>query len=113
LFTGGEFTDEDLRSFEGTSVSGIKENIFESLLIITPNPVVDNVRIEFNLSNSALTTISVTNVLGQIVSNDNLGTLSVGTQNHFIDMSNLNAGIYQITINAGSSIGTKKVTLVK
>jgi Secretion system C-terminal sorting domain len=94
-------------------VVALKENIFESQFSVSPNPAFDQVNVKFNSENSASTTILVTNVLGQVVSNIALGKLSAGVQNQLIDMSALEAGVYQIIINAGNSIGTKKVTLVK
>ena len=94
-------------------VTSLKENSFESKFSVSPNPAFDQVNVKFSLENSATTTISVSNILGQVVSNMTLGKLAAGVQNQLVDLSALEAGIYQITIASGNSIGTKKVTLVK
>ena len=110
---GGTPASESRLANVNELVSSLKENSFESKFSVSPNPAFDQVNLRFSLENSATTTISVSNILGQVVSNMTLGKLSAGVQNQVVDLSAMEAGMYQITIASGNSIGTRKVTLVK
>jgi hypothetical protein len=80
---------------------------------VYPNPISNNATVGFNLVESNNVSIEMVNALGQVVSTNNLGTLSAGEQSYLLDASKLNNGLYFVNIRVGNSTITKKVSIIK
>ena len=72
-----------------------------------PNPAHDEVTIAFSLSAPASVSVSFTNVLGQVVSEQQMGVVTTG--NAVMNTSALPAGVYFYTVTANGRRNTGKV----
>ena len=113
MLSGGEFGARNDDNFEGVLANSVQDEAFVANFKVTPNPVIERALIEFSTEEAATATISVMNALGQVVRRSEMGKLPAGSHNIFMDMSNLNAGIYMINVVSGTVSGTKKVILAK
>jgi len=80
-------------------------------LTIFPNPAKDYTVLYFSLNNSAEVTLTVTNVLGQIVETKNFGVLQAGDQSLKFELNNLNKGLYTFTLSGNDRYVRKKVVV--
>lgn len=83
-----------------------------NLATVFPNPASDFTNIEINVGSAADVTIQVTDMMGQLVSKRNLGTVA-GKQNVGYDVSELAAGNYTFKVIAGDKVATQKVSVIK
>ena len=113
MFGGGEFGAINNDNFQSLLANSVQDEAFVANFKVTPNPVIERALIEFSTEEAASATISVMNALGQVVRRSELGKLPAGSHNVFMDMSNLNSGIYMINVVSGTVSGTKKVILAK
>jgi Outer membrane protein Omp28/Secretion system C-terminal sorting domain len=109
--TTGEILNAN--SVEIDVVTGLTENSLEASLNIYPNPSNGRVIIDMNLDNSVNSTVRVFNVLGDVVAIKSFGKLNAGLNSKSIDLSNLENGVYMITVNAGDYTSTRRITLNK
>ncbi|MFT4536689.1 MAG: thiol-disulfide isomerase/thioredoxin [Saprospiraceae bacterium] len=93
----------------GTATTEIYDT---NLASVYPNPASDFTNIKINVGSAADVTIQVTDMMGQLVSKRNLGTVA-GTQNVGYDVSELAAGNYTFKIIAGDKVATQKVSVIK
>ena len=77
---------------------------------VYPNPVVNNATVAFNAVAAGPASITVYNLVGAQVMNTALGTVPAGEQVHVLDMSNLEAGVYLVAVEAAGEISTLRVT---
>ena len=74
---------------------------------VYPNPASDVLNIEVNASQASEMSISVYNIMGQNVMNQNVNvTTGMNTRN--INISELNSGIYFVTVKANGFENTMK-----
>jgi len=78
-----------------------------------PNPFNPSTKIVFELKESANTTLSVYNVLGEKVATLVDQNLNAGKYSYDFDASKLSSGIYFYTLQSGKNIATKKMMLIK
>lgn len=78
-----------------------------------PNPFNPSTTIPFELSDPAHVTISVFNVLGQKVATITDEMYTAGSHRIRFDASHLSSGVYLYRLQAGNTIQTKKLMLVK
>jgi thiol-disulfide isomerase/thioredoxin len=110
-YTGDYNFAEDAAGMEITSVNvGVEEVSVASSMEVYPNPVINNATIDFNLPASAAAAITVYNLVGAQVMNVNLGTLPAGEQRQVLDMSNLEAGVYMVAVQAAGEVNTLRIT---
>ncbi|MFT6335954.1 MAG: thiol-disulfide isomerase/thioredoxin [Halioglobus sp.] len=83
-----------------------------NLAYVSPNPASDFTNVEINVGNSADVSIQVTDMMGQLVSKRNLGTVT-GKQNVGYDVSDLATGTYVFKVIAGDKVATQKVSVIK
>jgi hypothetical protein len=74
-----------------------------------PNPMVNNLNINYNLKESGLVNIEVINMAGQIVKTRNEGLQTVGEHESSIDVQNLKSGSYLLKVSSSSSQKTIKI----
>lgn len=78
-----------------------------------PNPAVDYTTITFELLNSQNVTVRLTDMIGKVVIEDNLGNLSPGNHNHTLELSGLKAGTYHYSIVTDSGVLSKSMQIIK
>ncbi len=84
---------------------GINDVQAISEVSVFPNPATTHIKVSFNTRNAGAALITITDVLGQNVKQDNI-EISAGKFSKTIDVAELNKGIYFIEIQQNS---TKKV----
>ncbi len=80
---------------------------------VTPNPAVGLTTVNFELETREEVTIELYNVVGALVSQADLGNTSVGVHTQNIDVNNLSAGIYLVSLRAGDKVATQKLVVTK
>lgn len=91
-----------------TGINEINSNI-SSVSQNYPNPFNGTTTFNVNLVKSADLSVVVTNLVGQQVSEINMGTVSSGNHTVTIDASKLTSGIYFYTVKAGENSVTQKM----
>jgi hypothetical protein len=76
---------------------------------VYPNPADVNATVEFNLLNSENVTVIVRDIAGRQVATQNFGVLPSGAQRLTLDVNNFGAGVYSVSIQAGSNIATSQL----
>ncbi|MDR3680211.1 MAG: T9SS type A sorting domain-containing protein [Flavipsychrobacter sp.] len=74
---------------------------------IFPNPVTDNATIAFEAPQKGITTVTITNLVGQQVYINQLGVQQSGKVN--LSLNNLTSGIYMVTLKCGDFTVTKRL----
>lgn len=74
---------------------------------VYPNPAQDVLNVEINASQASETNIAVYNITGQKVMEENR-TISAGINSPSLNISNLNSGIYFVTVKANGFENTIK-----
>lgn len=108
--------------YAGVPTSLIKENklkigrssINESNIAkneVYPNPANESVNFAFELLSNSNVTITITNVLGQVVLNKNLGTLNSGSNKVVLNTADLGTGVYIYNINSGNSTTSGRLSI--
>ncbi len=92
-----------------TGVENPKQNIGFEVSQNYPNPAYAETTIGIELQEQRDVSIDIVNLTGQVVRTLNLGTTSAGIKNVSIDVSNLSAGVYYYTVNAGDEKITNKM----
>ncbi len=110
--TGALQYESDGVNFTSTVV-GLDENYYVTEFNTFPNPVADELTVNFSVSHSAFTTVEVVNPVGQIISSTTLGDLPVGEYNEKLDMSTLSEGVYLVRIISAGEVATARVTVAK
>ena len=86
--------------------TGEKSNIAENAdLNFYPNPASDRIAVSYNTHNKSQ--IQIKNMLGQVVFDKNID----GKVNEFVDVKNLSAGNYIITLKEENKTITKKLII--
>jgi hypothetical protein len=78
-----------------------------------PNPFNPTTTIKFDLSSDSVVKLNVYNYNGQLVRSLVDGSMKAGFHTVNFDASNLSAGVYYYTMNAGNKTMTSKMVLVK
>ncbi|MEX0966697.1 MAG: T9SS type A sorting domain-containing protein [Bacteroidia bacterium] len=96
--------------FGETGVGIVKKsinNVF-SLGQNFPNPFSGNTTVELEMNKPAVTTITVTDMVGKMISTETRN-LSSGTHNISLSAERLNAGVYFYTVEAGDFSATRRM----
>jgi len=99
----------DTAYFSFTYVSSIL-NINNSNLVIYPNPTRGLLNIEFDLIGSKEATLSLVNILGDVVYTESIDNETIKYSNK-LDLSNYSNGIYFVKLKKENGVITKKVIL--
>ncbi len=78
---------------------------------IYPNPVSETAKIDITLSSSQKVDMTISNIMGQLVTSKSFGTINAGTTTVSFDASSLQSGIYFCTVNAGTGRTTSKIVV--
>ena len=99
---------KDINMTLEVSVENIDNNI-SNVSNIYPNPTTGISNIDLTLVKNANVSIQVVNMLGQVVSSEDLGYKTAGMHKLGVNASNLTGGIYFVTVKAGNSTCTSKM----
>ncbi|MCW3085756.1 MAG: hypothetical protein JWP12_3122 [Bacteroidetes bacterium] len=95
------------------AATGIVENNAVNNISVYPNPMTNNATVDFNMVESNKVTVTLVNELGQVVINEDLGTMTAGEQKYALNAESLSNGLYFLNIKVGTSTITKKVSISK
>jgi hypothetical protein len=112
---GGTFENSDKRPLEVKSVSSVQNGI-DALLTksgVYPNPAKENFSVYFNLVNNSNVSYTITNTLGQLLVDLNLGNLNKGTHAYSIATSSFTSGLYFVTLNVNNETKVFKLNIEK
>ena len=91
------------------STASIKETEVANTLIIYPNPVTEELNIEFTLTETTDVLINIYDITGRIVDTYSLGLTSQGNHNLNIDASYWSSGIYNLSVTTNAGVATKRI----
>lgn len=110
-FTGWNFTPAVRVNLDPTiSVNEVSAGDIVAAQVY-PNPAQDNANISFNLLNSSNVNVIVRDITGRIVSTDNFGVRGAGSNQVSVNVSELNAGVYSVSLQAGNSVVTSQLVV--
>ena len=95
----------------GTDFSGVKEMHNDLAFSTYPNPTNGDVNIRFNLPSSSNVTFNIYDITGKLVHSESKGTLSQGEQKLQLNVSGLNAGMYQLEMVTENGKANSKIVV--
>ena len=105
-------TGEILQGGISLVTTSIGENELDRGLSVFPNPSNGLVFLDVELEQSAQVSYQVFNALGEIVRTESRST-PAGGQRFTMDMSDLESGLYYVSVQSGDMRATRKVTLTR
>ena len=97
-----------------TTAVGINEpSLSQDAINVYPNPFNTSASVDLSLAKTSKVTVSLVNLIGQTVYNDDLGLLGAGKNSITIDGANLQAGMYYMHLNVNGQDYTRKVAVEK
>jgi len=94
--------------------TGINEpNQVLSNIQITPNPSTDYAQVNFSLNNSSDVSIELYDITGRLINSFSAGKLSKGNHYQQINVSDLAAGVYTVSVVSGNEKATQKLMVGK
>ena len=82
-------------------------------LRVFPNPTNNQFTLDIELNTAENVTVDLINVVGQVVKSVDFGTRSVGLNREYIDVNDLENGIYFMNLTVGENQGTVKVQIAR
>lgn len=76
-----------------------------------PNPSQENATLLYSVKNAGNVTVEIKDMEGRVVSNDNVGSMSVGTYNYNLNTAKLSNGIYFVTLVSGEQRIIQKLSV--
>ena len=95
------------------TVVGLNQPDTKSSVSLYPNPFSNQTNVVLTLDKPGPVKLSIANELGQVVYNNDRGTLSVGPHNIVIDGKDLTPGLYYLNIILEDKTIAKKLVLAK
>jgi hypothetical protein len=89
------------------SFLGVEENALENMITLMPNPVSDNLKIQFAGVEGDVT-LEVMNIQGQVVYTERYMNVT-GNENKSVDVSSLRKGMYIVKFMTSNDVATKQV----
>ncbi len=100
----------ETRAADVQTAVGVEEEASATTFNVYPNPVEDVAWIDLNLGANEEVRLDVVNLIGQKVVSQDLGTMSSGQTRMPLDLGGLQSGIYLVTLTAGDTVSTLRVT---
>ncbi len=91
-----------------TGIGDIDDN-GNGIMKMYPNPTVDQTTLKFQTNGNIQVELKVMNTMGQVVLAENLGTQADGVHYQQINTSNLEAGVYLVTLQMGDVAHTSRL----
>ena len=105
------FGSEAIDNFGADAAVSIDDLTINNIAIY-PNPVNNNANIDFTLTESSIVNVSIVNVLGETVKNNEYNLVSGNHQIDF-DVTNISTGVYFIQLDINGQTTTQKITIAK
>lgn len=106
--TSDLFGDFERTAFEVDVVVGVKEFKALSDLMLFPNPVREELTLNFDLTTATTLQLSVRNALGQLVQTVATDDFAAGKHTLRIPVSTLSDGVYLLTFSNGEQVTTSR-----
>lgn len=113
VVSGGAFAGDISNPFAVDAANSANEAVVSSSMSVYPNPVTDQLTVEFGLEQTENLDITVYNALGQAVRTLGTSTYPAGTQIVTVDASTFEAGMYMVTLRGSDFASTRKFTVGK
>ncbi len=101
---------EESAAADVQTVVGLDEQVAETSFNVYPNPVENVAWVDLSLAGSEEVRLDVVNLLGQRVLSQDMGTMSAGNSRVQLDLAGVDSGIYLVTLTAGDTATTLRVT---
>ena len=108
---GDDQWEEERTTFNIAGFSGVEDEVLVNSLTIYPNPFSETTTVEVNVDNKNVN-MTLTSVLGQNVWSKNLGVVN-GNKEVTLNASNLESGVYFLTVEVDGKVETKRITVNK
>ncbi len=96
------------------SPTGINEvNASLNTVNIYPNPFSNQTTINFDLVKSSNVSVTITDIMGQVVDSFDNGMMSEGSHNIIFNAQDLTSGMYFVTLKTGANSFTQKISIQK
>lgn len=92
---------------------GLEDIATASNFMLFPNPATDNLQVSLELAISEKVSLNIYDIVGKVVHQQDLGTLSAGQIIKHLDVAHLNDGVYFLNIQIGENILTSKFVVRK
>lgn len=93
-----------------TSINENESNV--NGLEVSPNPTSDYSYVQFNLVRNSNVTLSVYDVTGKLVQEQNLGVMTRGKQQAIVNANELENGFYFVNLRVGEEQITRKISVI-
>lgn len=80
-------------------------------LAVTPNPTSDFATVSYELPNASDVVVTMVDIAGRTVYNENLGFLQSGANNLTLNVANLAAGTYVVVVKTNAGVATSRVAV--
>ncbi len=100
-------------AFSKCGPAGLDDINDENPLTIYPNPANDHTVLYFSLNLATNIKLSVTNIMGQVVSNYDFGELNAGDHSLHYNLDNIKPGIYLFTVSNAENRFVRKQIVVQ
>ncbi|MBI3510399.1 MAG: Omp28-related outer membrane protein [Bacteroidetes bacterium] len=108
---GNNIYVDDINVSNVVCPTGVEEHTALNGIDIIPNPFDQQANVSIDLANSSDVTVEVYTMTGELVSKQDAGTLSSGKQVIAINGAELASGMYFVTVRAGETTVTRKVSV--
>lgn len=94
-----------------TNIEKVNPQVSE--MLVYPNPANSIANVEFTLTENSSVSIELINAIGQVVSSQQLGNVSVGKQKVELNVSVLNEGLYFVNVITNNNKIIRKISVGK
>jgi hypothetical protein len=105
----GLWIDDIVVSGSSVANKNVVKDSFQ--LSMSPNPANDFCQLNYSLAQGSHVVLSISNLLGERVLQQDLGLLNAGAQNFKLDVSGLSTGTYLVSLQTEEGIGTRKLII--
>ena len=110
-YNGNYNLESEAAAADVTTVLNVSDMNAETTFAVYPNPVSDVAYLDLNVAAASNVNVNVFNLIGQQVMTQNLGNIPAGQQRVELNFSALQAGVYLVSIDAGTKTSTLRVTV--
>jgi hypothetical protein len=108
---GNNIYVDDINISNNACQLGVHEIASSASFDVVPNPFSQNANININLDNAQNVSVDIYSMTGELISRTNYGEMSAGQQVIPVNGAELANGMYFITVHAGESTITRKVSV--
>jgi len=112
-YDGSYDLEVEERNADVTLTSSVDELSMNSALVAYPNPANDLLNLSYSLTNDAVVTVEMVDMLGNIVLSQQAGSKQAGLNNTQLDVNQLAAGMYVVNLKANNGVTSMRVSVSK